>query len=187
MTGFICDVTALADSFWSLEGVDASMRMEVITRTERRRLYSDAEKARLLAECDAPRASVKKVAERNDMAASVLHRWRLQRKQARAGASVPMQFVSFGEIVALEAEVQKRAERGAPRLKRDYSKSVSVVRSPESSIAAPTDPEPPLLPHPCGAPGTIAIVLTSGVRVSVDSYVNEKALARVLRTLKIIA
>lgn len=163
------------------------MRMEVITRTERRRLYSNAEKARLLAECDAPDASVKKVAERNDMAASVLHRWRLQRKQARVEASVPMQFVSFGEIEALDAEVQKRVERSAPRLTRDYSTPVSAVRSPESSIAAPTDSEPPLLPHPGGAPGAIAIAFGSGLRVSVDSYVNEKALARVLRTLKVIA
>ena len=164
-----------------------SMRMEVITRTERRRLYSDADKARLLAECDAPRASVKKVAERNDIAASVLHRWRLQQKQARAEALVPMEFVSFGQIEALDAEVQRRAKHCAPRLTRDYSKSVSAVMSPERSTAATTDPEPPLLPHPGGAPGTIAIALTSGVRVSVDSYVNEKALARVLNTLRRMA
>ena len=68
--------------------------MEVITLTERRGLYSEADEVRLLAECDAPGASVKKVAERNDMATSVLHRWRLQRKHAHAEASVPLQFVS---------------------------------------------------------------------------------------------
>jgi len=33
-------------------------------------------------------------------------------------------------------------------------------------------------------PGAIDIGLTSGVRLSVDSYVNEKALARVLRALR---
>lgn len=163
------------------------MRMEVITRTERKRRYTDDEKARLLAECAAPESSVIKVAARHDMATSVLHRWRLERKRAAAQASTPMQFVSFGDIEALDAEVQKRAERSAPRLTRDYSTSVSAVRLPESLTAATTDSELPLLPHPGGSPGTIAIALTSGIRVSVDSYVNEKALARVLNTLKRMA
>ena len=38
-------------------------------------------------------------------------------------------------------------------------------------------------PHPGARPGGIDIDLASGVRLSVDSYVNEKALARVLRAL----
>ena len=39
-------------------------------------------------------------------------------------------------------------------------------------------------PHPGQRPGGIEIALPTGVRLSVDSYVNEKALARVLRALQ---
>jgi transposase-like protein len=163
------------------------MRMEVITRTERKRRYSDTDRARLMAECDAPGSSVIKVAARHDMATSVLHRWRLERKRAQAKALLPMQFVSFGEIEAIDADAKGQAEHAAPRLTRDYSRSSAATARPANADAILTDAEPPLLPHPGGAPGTIAIALTSGVRVSVDSYVNEKALHRVLKTLKLVA
>lgn len=38
-------------------------------------------------------------------------------------------------------------------------------------------------PHPGGRPGGIDIDLPTGIRLMVNSYVNEKALARVLRAL----
>ena len=44
--------------------------------------------------------------------------------------------------------------------------------------------EDPVRPHPGSRPGAIDIDLPTGVRLSVDSYVNEKALARVLRALR---
>jgi transposase len=51
----------------------------------------------------------------------------------------------------------------------------------------PSAPEELVRPHPGARPGEIGIDLPSGVRLSVDSYVNEKALARVLRTLRDIS
>ena len=42
-------------------------------------------------------------------------------------------------------------------------------------------------PHPGARPGGIDIYLPTGVRLSIDSYVNEKALARVLRVLRDIS
>jgi len=39
-------------------------------------------------------------------------------------------------------------------------------------------------PHPGCRPGPIGIELGAGVRLSVDSYVNEKALSRVLLALQ---
>ena len=163
------------------------MRMEVITRTERKRRYSEAEKARLLAECDAPGSSVIKVAARHDMATSVLHRWRLKRKQAQVEASTPMQFVAFGDIDAIAPDLTPMNAFNPPQL--PPAKSPSVVRAGPSPDLnhRPVDKDGMLLPHPGGSPGTIAIAFGSGLRVSVDSYVNEKALARVLRTLKVIA
>ena len=163
------------------------MRMEVITRTERRRLYSDDDKARLMAECDAPGSSVIKVAKRHDMATSVLHRWRLERKKAQAAASTPMQFVAFGDIDAIMPERVQPLVGGPSRLMRDTAPALDSSPHRNDLSLATAKADALLLPHPGGAPGTIAITLGSGVRVSVDSYVNEKALARVLRTLKAVA
>jgi transposase len=49
---------------------------------------------------------------------------------------------------------------------------------------ASTPAEELVRPHPGARPGAIDIELRNGVRLAVDSYVNEKALARVLRTLR---
>ena len=45
-------------SFWSPEGGQEMGRMEVITRTERRRTYNEAEKAAVVAEASAPGVTV---------------------------------------------------------------------------------------------------------------------------------
>ena len=78
-------------------------------QTARRRRYSQEMKARVLAECEAPGASVAKVAMSHGINANVVHGWR---KLARgAGAVVvtgPPEFVP----VALEAEVPCAGERG---------------------------------------------------------------------------
>jgi transposase-like protein len=163
------------------------MRMEVITRTERKRRYSDDEKARLLAECDAQGSSVIKVAARHEMATSVLHRWRLERRRAAAEASTRMQFISFGDIDAIIPDATQAVAIHAPRAPHAHSQSITRTTPPTDMSHRHLEEDDRLVPHPGGAPGTIAIALMSGVRVSVDSYVNEKALARVLNTLKRMA
>jgi transposase len=53
-------------------------RVEVITSVERRRRWSLAEKARLVAAMDEPGAVVTEVARREGVVASLLYRWRRQ-------------------------------------------------------------------------------------------------------------
>ena len=58
-------------------------RIEVITAVERRRRWSAAEKARLVAAMDEPDAVVTEIARVADISASLLYRWRRELKGAR--------------------------------------------------------------------------------------------------------
>ena len=62
-------------------------RVEIITRTERRRKFSHAEKAAILAEANTDGVSVRQVAERHEIAESLIYNWRSARRQAAAIAS----------------------------------------------------------------------------------------------------
>jgi transposase len=55
-------------------------RIEVITSVERRRRWSVAEKARLVAAMDEPGAVVTEIARRAEVNASLLYRWRRDRR-----------------------------------------------------------------------------------------------------------
>ncbi|WP_230483753.1 IS66-like element accessory protein TnpA [Sphingomonas sp. Leaf21] len=146
-------------------------RIEVITRTERRRKYSPAERTAIMREADAPDVTVREVAKRHDIAESLIYSWRTARRQAEKIASEPLAFISYGAVP--EGDLVSAA-----------SASPSLQHQP-----VPTMPvmEELTRPHPGARPGEIGIDLPSGVRLSVDSYVNEKALARVLRTLRDIS
>ena len=147
-------------------------RMEVITRVERRRRYSDEERAAVLAQCDEPGATVVGVSRRLGISASLIHSWRKTRREAQRIASEPLQFIPYGVVVDTE-----HAERGTALAPT----TPTPVAPTPSSPAAPA--EDLVRPHPGARPGGIDIDLPTGVRLSVDSYVNEKALARVLRAL----
>ncbi len=149
-------------------------RLEIIARTERRRKFSDAEKAAILAEADADGVSVRQVAERHEIAESLIYNWRSARRQAAAIASEALEFIPYGAIITTEPVT-------APAV-LEPQKAQRPVSSP-----MPSAPEELVRPHPGARPGEIGIDLPSGVRLSVDSYVNEKALARVLRTLRDIS
>lgn len=146
-------------------------RIEVITRTERRRKYSPAERAAIMREADAPDFTVREVAKRYDIAESLIYSWRTARRQAEKIASEPLAFISYGAVP--EGDLVTVAPA-----------SPSLQPRP-----VPTTPvmEELTRPHPGARPGEIGIDLPNGVRLSVDSYVNEKALARVLRTLRDIS
>lgn len=147
-------------------------RIEVITRTERRRKYSDAERDAVLREADAHGITVREVAKRHEIAESLIYSWRSARRQAQKIASEPLAFISYGTL----ADQDLVTVPSAPPPSR-----------PVSAVAPPTIAEELTRPHPGARPGGIDIELPSGVRLSVDSYVNEKALARVLRTLRDIS
>lgn len=146
-------------------------RVEIIARTERRRKFSDAEKAAILAEADEDGVSVRQVAERHEIAESLIYNWRSTRRQAAAIASEALEFIPYGAIITTEAAA-------APAVPEPQK----VPRPVPSPI--PPAPEELVRPHPGARPGAIDIDLPSGVRLSVDSYVNEKALARVLRAFR---
>ncbi|WP_120010762.1 IS66-like element accessory protein TnpA [Teichococcus vastitatis] len=57
-------------------GTVAMERVEIVTRGERRRIYSPEMKARLLMETAAPGTRVLEVAQRHGISPSLLHRWR---------------------------------------------------------------------------------------------------------------
>ena len=141
----------------------AAGRVEVITSTERRRSYTDAERAAILAECAEPDAVIAAVARRYGVAESVIYGWRSKRRADAALASEPLRFIPYGAVAAAPAP-EVPAALPAP-----------VPEAPRPATAAPA----------VGAePGTIAVELPTGVRLTVDAYVNEKALARVLRVLR---
>jgi transposase len=79
-------------------------------QTARRRRYSKEMKAQVLAECDAPGASVAKVAMSHGINANVVHGWRkLAREASEVTVASPGEFVP----VALEGVAMPRAgERG---------------------------------------------------------------------------
>lgn len=140
-------------------------RIEVITGVERRRRYSDAERAAILAKCEEPGSTIVGVAKMLGISPSLIHTWKRMRREAERIASEPMHFIPYGSV----------PEGTAP-----------------APVAAPSPP-PPMMPTPAeelvrpfpGArPGAIDIDLRNGIRLAVDSYVNEKALARVLRALR---
>ena len=58
-------------------------RIEVITSVERRRRWSRAEKARLVAAMDEPGAVVTEIARRAEVNASLLYRWRRELRGAQ--------------------------------------------------------------------------------------------------------
>ena len=130
-------------------------RVEVITRVERRRKWTDAEKAAVLAETDAPGRNVAAVARKHGIARSVVYNWRSARR-AQAIAAIPgagpVEFIPIC-VIGQDQGVK-----------------------PSESVSAPTPSSE--------SGGMIEVELASGARVRVDGQVNERALCRVLRALK---
>jgi transposase len=140
--------------------------IEIIARVERRRKWTAQEKAALLAEVEAEGGKVRVVARRHRISESVLYNWRAARKAAATMMQAPVTapFIPLGVFggsrpsdTAMLAQPQQPPEPGSPR----------PVRGGDSGV------------------GGIEIVLPNGARVSVDAFVNEKALSRVLRAMKV--
>ena len=147
-------------------------RLEIITRTERRRKYSNAERDAILREADAPDVTVREVAKRHEIAESLIYNWRSARRQAQKIAGGPLAFISYGTVTERDLVTVPPALQPS---------------RPAPAPAAPAMAEELTRPHPGARPGGIDIDLPTGVRLSIDSYVNEKALARVLRVLRDIS
>jgi transposase len=140
--------------------------VEVMSRVERRRKWTDAERLALLAEVDAE-GSVSLVARRHGIAESLLYGWRSARKAKETADQVddPVEFVPIG--------VFGRSHDEGPAM-----------------LAAPAKAQPPrsaacMPPTSMGdRAGVIEIDLPNGARVRVDAFVNERALRRVFSAMK---
>jgi transposase-like protein len=159
-------------------------RMEIITRTERRRRWSIEERERILAECKAPGATVRSVAQHNNIAESMIYSWRSAKRSAVAEATEPLAFIPYGQIVSNNGSTPLSdlpPKNGAALPQSIQEREPMPVQPPPQPCAQ--DKHDLVPPHPGNRPGTIDILLGSGMALSVDAFVNEKALARVLKAL----
>jgi transposase len=131
------------------------MRVEVLDGLERRRRWSQDDKARIVEETLVRGAKVTDVARRNGVAASVVFTWR---RQARTVEKVGPCFTP----VQITAAVEPSAEDAKPLSKDDRR----------------------LRPVPAARNGLIEIDLGNRRRVLVDAQVDAAALARVLDVLE---
>jgi transposase len=131
------------------------MRVEVLGGLERRRRWSQDDKARIVEETLVPGAKVTDVARRNGVAASVVFTWR---RQARTVEKVGPCFAP----VQIAATLEPSAEEVKPLSKDDRR----------------------LQPVPAARNGLIEIDLGNRRRIRVDAQVDPEALARVLDVLE---
>ncbi len=136
-------------------------KVDVVAHVERRRKWTDAEKAAVLSETDVAGANVAAVAQKHGISRSLIYNWRSAR-QAQAVAVMPgtgpVNFIPIG-IVGEDPTVARPEPAASGK-----------------GVATSID-------HG----GMIEIELANGARLRVDGEVNERALSRVLRALKILA
>jgi transposase len=135
---------------------------EIMPRIERRRTWTAEEKASLLAEIEAEGGKVTVIARRYRISKSVLYGWRADfRAAAAAQATQAAGFVPVEVFAEPPAQVATTVALSEPKSKPERQGGSS----------------------PAGT-GGIEITLAGGARVSVDAFVNERALSRVLRAMK---
>lgn len=125
-------------------------RIEVLTGSERRRQYTEAEKERLVDAAFRPGVVVSEAARRLGVHQSLLYRWRRQREAVQQGA------VQVGEV---SCDPPPTGFIG-----------VTVMPSPISSVDKVSQPSPGVLsaspsPLPPEATAVIEVVVNGDVRV----------------------
>jgi len=124
----------------------------------RRRRWSFEDKARIVAECEAPGSSVSMVARRHDLNANMLFTWRRQFRQRPCGTGE-------GSFVPAVIAPEENA----------YDQPTAMPKAPQLGLAGSSAPRPS---------GRIEIVLADSRRIIVDQDVTAAALARVIDVLK---
>jgi transposase len=132
---------------------------EIFGGSSRRRRWTEEDKARIVAECEAPGSSVSIVARRHDLNTNMVFTWRreFQRRQSGAAAD-PVSFVP-AVIAPDDLAPEQRLSPHTPQPR------------PEVGTAQPTA-------------GRIEIVLSNSRRIIVDQDVSAAALARVIGVLE---
>jgi transposase len=132
----------------------ARQRIELITGTERRRRYTDADKLRLVAEAFRPGAVVIEVARRHQADESLLYRWRRLATQGLLTAELP----AFMPVQIAPETPSAAASPAEPR-----------TSMPEARV------EP--------MPGVIEIELPRGGRVRITGAADPAMVTAALRAL----
>lgn len=133
-----------------------SVVVEVVTRGERRRMWSDEQKCLIVAEAMQPGAMVAEVARRWGIGTGLIYTWRRQMRQGELGA---MPVPAFAELMVTLPPAMAELE----------------------PVAAP-----PEVPAEVSAkdPGRIEVALPCGATVRVGRDVDEAALRRVLSAVR---
>lgn len=128
--------------------------IELITRGERRRIWTPEQKRDIVMESLEPGGSPIAVARRYGIGSGLLYTWRRRMVEGRLQALLPM----------------------PPRF-------VPVAALPNGKGAPPVPQATPSAALPAGTPTAIEIMLPDGVTVRVGAAVDEAALRRVLAAL----
>ena len=132
-----------------------SARVELITRGERRRVWTPEQKREIVLESLGPALTPTEVARKYAIPTGLLYTWRRQ--------------VLDGQMTGVV-----RSTPGFAKVEVVLPHVEAPEPMPEQAIAPP-EPEAPVRPV-----GLIEIVLSDGVTVRVDGGVNKQALRRVL-------
>ena len=135
--------------------------IEVITRGERRRVWTAEQKREIVAESLGPELTPTEVARKHAISSGLLYTWRQQVLGDRLGL-VTRSAPSFAQVEM--TPVPRQVAAPAPKL---------------------LEPVPPPVPAAALRPeGLIEIVLPGGMSVRVDAQVDARALRRVLGALE---
>jgi transposase-like protein len=130
--------------------------VEVVTRGERRRMWSDEQKRLIVMEAMQPGALVTEVARRWGIGTGLIYTWR---RQMRGGEFGAMPVPAFAELTVTPP---------------------SLVAEPEP-VGAPSEVPAEASAH---GPGRIEVALPCGATVRVGRDVDEAALRRVLSAVR---
>ena len=156
------DVPAIDESAHTTSRRSArNLRVEVITRGERRRSWSSEQKDQIVAESLGPELTPTEVARKHGISSGQLYTWRQQRLSVQT-ALVTRAAPRFAEVELTAAPSPADAADPKP-----------VESAAPSTALAPSRPE-----------GLIEIVLPGGVVVRMDARVDLGALRRVLDALE---
>ena len=100
-------------------------------KTATRRRYSPELKAQVMAECDAPGASVAKVAMSHGISANIVHGWRKLARESGAAATLPREFVPVAlepapTPSAVDRGIEVELRRGAVTMKITWPRSATA-------------------------------------------------------------
>jgi transposase len=136
------------------------MKAEILAGPERRRRWSDGEKARIVAEAAAPGARVADIARRHGVSRGLIYTWRREASQGLSSDGLAAALPELIPVVVSDARREAASPEAAIEKRRTCS--TGVVK-PDSEIE---------------------IMLPSGVRLMVRGRVEERTLRALLGALR---